>query len=266
MKAERLRFEEDQPKRPSPLKTEPKNTAPVPDKKQRRHSMLEHAKKLTESADDAFFEQEADEADTQSVSTQAAETGLDAARQAKTAVHRLYATQADARRAAKQTEASDLPGASPVLEEQSVVSPPVLPNSPPSKTEAPVHHEPTLIGKKEQFSRSHIPDAQAQKSVSNPQSKAQQKKTIRRQYMQAASGQPLPMNVPVSRVAEKAVETGASTVQKQVQTARKRRNVFAFILFAALLCYCPQCTERVCADFGIDDAGHRYDHLSRRGR
>lgn len=237
MKAERLRFEEDQPKRPSPLKTEPKNTAPVPGKKQRRHSMLEHAKKLTESADDAFFEQEADEADTQSVSTQAAETGLDAARQAKTAVHRLYATQADARRAAKQTEASDLPGASPVLEEQSVVSPPVLPNSPPSKTEAPVHHEPTLIGKKEQFSRSHIPDAQAQKSVSNPQSKAQQKKTIRRQYMQAASGQPLPMNVPVSRVAEKAVETGASTVQKQVQTARKRRNVFAFILFAALLCY-----------------------------
>ena len=89
MKAERLRFEEDQPKRPSPLKTEPKNTAPVPGKKQRRHSMLEHAKKLTESADDAFFEQEADEADTQSVSTQAAETGLDVAHHAKAAVHRL---------------------------------------------------------------------------------------------------------------------------------------------------------------------------------
>ena len=107
--------------------------------------MLEHAKKLTESANDAFH-QETDEADTQNVSTQAAETGLDVAHHAKAAVHRLYATQADARRAVKQTEASDLPGASPVLEEQSVVSPPVLPNSPPSKTEAPVHHEPTLIG------------------------------------------------------------------------------------------------------------------------
>lgn len=234
MKAERLRFEEE--KRPSPLKAEPKTIAPIPCKKQRRHSMLEHAKKLTESVNDAFH-QEADEADTQNVSTQAAETGLDVAHHAKAAVHRLYATQADARRAVKQTEASDLPGASPILVEQRAVSPLVLHDSPPSKTEAPIHHEQTLIGKKEQFSRSHVPDAQAQKSVSNPQSKAQQKKAIRRQYMQAANGQPLPPNVPVSRAAEKAVETGASSVQKQVQTARKRRNVFAFILFAALLCY-----------------------------
>ena len=96
---------------------------------------------------------------------------------------------------------------------------------------------PRLPAKKEQFSRSHIPDAQAQKKRQQSQSKAQQKKAIRRQYMQAANGQPLPPNVPVSRAAEKAVETGASSVQKQVQTARKRRNIFAFILFAALLCY-----------------------------
>lgn len=227
--------------------------------------MLEHAKKLTESADDAFFEQEADEADTQSVSTQAAETGLDVAHHAKAAVHRLYATQADARRAAKQTEASDLPGASPVLEEQSVVSPPVLPNSPPSKTEAPVHHEPTLIGKKEQFSRSHIPDAQAQKSVSNPQSKAQQKKTIRRQYMQAASGQPLPMNVPVSRVAKKPSKPALPRFKSRCRPLEKTKCLCVYPLCRAAL-LCPQCTERVCADFGIDDAGHRYDHLSRRGR
>ena len=40
--------------------------------------MLEHAKKLTESVNDAFH-QETDEADTQNVSTQAAETGLDVA-------------------------------------------------------------------------------------------------------------------------------------------------------------------------------------------
>ena len=59
MKAERLRFEEE--KRPSPLKAEPKTIAPIPCKKQRRHSMLEHAKKLTESVNDAFH-QEADEA------------------------------------------------------------------------------------------------------------------------------------------------------------------------------------------------------------
>ena len=228
MKAERLRFEEE--KRPSPLKAEPKTIAPIPCKKQRRHSMLEHAKKLTESANDAFH-QETDEADTQNVSTQAAETGLDVAHHVKAAVHKLYATQADARRAVKQTEASDLPGASPVLVEQRAVSPHVAPDSP------PVNREPALTGKKEQFSRSHVPDAQAQKSVSNPQSKAQQKKAIRRQYMQAANGQPLPPNAPVSRAAEKAVETGASSVQKQVQTARKRRNIFTFILFAALLCY-----------------------------
>ena len=62
MKAERLRFEEE--KRPSPLKAEPKAIAPIPCKKQRRHSMLEHAKKLTESVNDAFH-QETDEADTQ---------------------------------------------------------------------------------------------------------------------------------------------------------------------------------------------------------
>ena len=76
--------------------------------------MLEHAKKLTESANDAFH-QETDEADTQNISTQAAETGLDVVLHAKAAVHRLYATQADARRAVKQTDVSDLPGASPVL-------------------------------------------------------------------------------------------------------------------------------------------------------
>ena len=61
MKAERLRFEEE--KRPSPLKAEPKAIAPIPGKK-RQHGMLEHAKKLTESANDAFH-QETDEADTQ---------------------------------------------------------------------------------------------------------------------------------------------------------------------------------------------------------
>ena len=89
----------------SPLKAKPKAYAPTPGKK-RQHDMLEHAKKLTESANDALH-QETDEADTQNVSTQAAETGLDVAHHAKAAVHRLYATQADARRAVKQTEASD---------------------------------------------------------------------------------------------------------------------------------------------------------------
>ena len=138
MKAERLRFEEE--KRPSPLKAEPKAIAPIPCKKQRRHSMLEHAKQLTESANDAFH-QEADEADTQNISTQAAETGLDVAHHAKAAVHKLYATQADARRAVKQTEVSDLPGASPVLGEQRAVSPHVAPDSP------PVNREPALTGK-----------------------------------------------------------------------------------------------------------------------
>ena len=52
--------------------------------------MLEHTKKLTESANDAFH-QETDEADMQNVSTQAAETGLDVAHHAKAAVHGLCA-------------------------------------------------------------------------------------------------------------------------------------------------------------------------------
>lgn len=223
--------------------------------------MLEHAKKLTESVNDAFH-QEADEADTQNVSTQAAETGLDVAHHAKAAVHRLYATQADARRAVKQTEASDLPGASPILVEQRAVSPLVLHDSPPSKTEAPIHHEQTLIGKKEQALAQPCSRRAGAEKRQQSQSKAQQKKAIRRQYMQAANGQPLPPNMPVSRAAEKARRNRRFQRSKAGADCPEKTEYLCVYPLCRAALLCPQRAKRVRADSGIDHAGHRHDHLS----